>query len=317
MVPKYQTVHLVHVATGRNSCPAHSAMGCSAMKICWHAGMPAEEGEALGDLGIPRRQRGSRRRLSFDRMTHEPVYERPRSIERHTSGIYDLIDAIGLLGMAPCHPPCRREMRKGNHSSCWSSCNILLCRRWRVSACTVHWRASECRPEGQPTVCCSLPEGASWNVQMPRACRLPCRMSQMGRAGAAARASTSTLRGCLRYPALDATAPCAMPAPRQVSQPWSTSTICPSVKYLCAIRCKTWRQYHSNGAGKSNRIYIRFEASAVVTLVIKVQGCLYLGDMQHAEQVPCALQCKQLQAFSDRLSVDKEDGVGTDSGMRI
>ncbi len=60
--------------------------------------MPAEEGEALGDLGIPRRQRGSRRRLSFDRMTHEPVYERPRSIERHTSGIYDLIDAIGLLG---------------------------------------------------------------------------------------------------------------------------------------------------------------------------------------------------------------------------
>ena len=62
------------------------------------AGMPAEEGEALGDLGIPRRQRGSRRRLSFDRMTHEPVYERPRAIERHTSGIYDLIDAIGLLG---------------------------------------------------------------------------------------------------------------------------------------------------------------------------------------------------------------------------
>ena len=58
-----------------------------------------EEGEALGDLGIPRRQRGSRRRLSFDRMTHEPVYERTRSIERHTSGIYDLIDAIGLLGM--------------------------------------------------------------------------------------------------------------------------------------------------------------------------------------------------------------------------
>lgn len=61
-------------------------------------------------------------------------------------------------------------------------------------------------------------------MQMPRACRLPCRMSQMGRAGAAARASTSTLRGCLRYPALDATAPRAMPAPRQVSQSWSTST---------------------------------------------------------------------------------------------
>jgi hypothetical protein len=31
-------------------------------------------------------------------MTHEPVYERQRSIERHTSGIYDLIDAIGILG---------------------------------------------------------------------------------------------------------------------------------------------------------------------------------------------------------------------------
>lgn len=69
--------------------------------------MLAEEREGLGDLGIPRRQRGSRRRLSFDRVTHEPVYEtvthdpvfeRPRSIERHTSGIYDLIDAIGLLG---------------------------------------------------------------------------------------------------------------------------------------------------------------------------------------------------------------------------
>ena len=63
-----------------------------------HAGMLAEEGEDLSDLGIPRRQRGTRRRLNFDRVTHEPVYERPRSIERHTSGIYDLIDAIGLLG---------------------------------------------------------------------------------------------------------------------------------------------------------------------------------------------------------------------------
>ena len=60
--------------------------------------MMAEEGEDLSDLGIPRRQRGTRRRLNFDRVTHEPVYERPRSIERHTSGIYDLIDAIGLLG---------------------------------------------------------------------------------------------------------------------------------------------------------------------------------------------------------------------------
>ena len=63
-----------------------------------HAGMLAEDGEDLSDLGIPRRQRGTRRRLNFDRVTHEPVYERPRSIERHTSGIYDLIDAIGLLG---------------------------------------------------------------------------------------------------------------------------------------------------------------------------------------------------------------------------
>lgn len=63
-----------------------------------HADMLAEEGEDLPDLGIPRRQRGTRRRLNFDRVTHEPVFERPRSIERHTSGIYDLIDAIGLLG---------------------------------------------------------------------------------------------------------------------------------------------------------------------------------------------------------------------------
>jgi hypothetical protein len=62
------------------------------------AGMLAEVREGLSDLGIPRRQRDSRRRLSFDRMTHEPVYERQRSIERHTSGIYDLIDAIGILG---------------------------------------------------------------------------------------------------------------------------------------------------------------------------------------------------------------------------
>ena len=63
-----------------------------------HVGMLAEEGEDLPDLGIPRRQRGTRRRLNFDRVTREPVFERPRSIERHTSGIYDLIDAIGLLG---------------------------------------------------------------------------------------------------------------------------------------------------------------------------------------------------------------------------
>ena len=74
--------------------------------------MLAEEGEGLGDLGIPRRQRGSRRRLSFDRMTHEPVYERPRSIERHTSGIYDLIDAIGLLGRAPAKFSCRRRYER-------------------------------------------------------------------------------------------------------------------------------------------------------------------------------------------------------------
>ena len=78
--------------------PAACLSGRSSGSNIVHAGMLAEEGEDLSDLGIPRRQRGTRRRLNFNRVTHEPVYERPRSIERHTSGIYDLIDAIGLLG---------------------------------------------------------------------------------------------------------------------------------------------------------------------------------------------------------------------------
>ena len=56
-----------------------------------------------------------------------------------------------------------------------------------------------------------------WIVQMPRASRLPCQMSQTGRAGAAARANTSTQRGCLRYPAQEVSASCAMPALRQVN----------------------------------------------------------------------------------------------------
>ena len=107
----------------------HTAMcGKLQERDCGHVGMPAEEGEALGDLGIPRRQRGSRRRLSFDRMTHEPVYERPRSIERHTSGIYDLIDAIGLLGrrlLPPVqHIPCKAylHIRLTAMSSCNGCC---------------------------------------------------------------------------------------------------------------------------------------------------------------------------------------------------
>lgn len=164
--PKHQTIHLVHVAPGQNSYPAHSAMGCSAMKTCRHAGMPAEEGEALGDLGIPRRQRGSRRRLSFDRMTHEPVYERPRSIERHTSGIYDLIDAIGLLGTAPCHPPCRGEMQ-GKSLILLDLLQHPIVRRWRVSSRAVQWRASECRPERQPTFV------DSYLKEYPGLCRCP------------------------------------------------------------------------------------------------------------------------------------------------
>lgn len=58
--------------------------------------------------GVPRRRRGSRRRLSFLQAEDitvaaaAPDQETPKlpkqDIERHTSGIYDLIDAIGLLG---------------------------------------------------------------------------------------------------------------------------------------------------------------------------------------------------------------------------
>ena len=54
---------------------------------------------------VPRRQRCKRRRLNFgadeddDANVHvgEAARHEPH-IERHTSGIYDLIDAIGLLG---------------------------------------------------------------------------------------------------------------------------------------------------------------------------------------------------------------------------
>jgi len=98
------------------------------------AGMLPGEGEGLGDLGIPRRQRGSRRRLSFDRMTHKPVYERP-SIERRTSNIYDLIDAIGLLGKHHKSIFCCNKQEGSqavtSHSLfiCKWNCELRLC--WR------------------------------------------------------------------------------------------------------------------------------------------------------------------------------------------
>lgn len=91
--------------------------------------MLPEGGEGLGDLDIPRRQRGSRRRLSFDRMTHKPVYERP-TIERRTSNIYDLIDAIGLLGKHYISISCCNKHEASQSSAfCERDCNSRLC--WR------------------------------------------------------------------------------------------------------------------------------------------------------------------------------------------
>ena len=59
-------------------------------------------------MRVPRKQRNTRRRLSFSRKSspvRQPaeaeVARSVRSVERRTSGIYDLIDAIGLLGALP------------------------------------------------------------------------------------------------------------------------------------------------------------------------------------------------------------------------
>ncbi len=80
---------------------------------------------------MPRRQRNTRRRLSFSRNSSparrvpEAAVIRPRSMERRTSGIYDLIDAIGLLG-APNLAPCMLElatlyMPSGSTTACKGS----------------------------------------------------------------------------------------------------------------------------------------------------------------------------------------------------
>lgn len=56
---------------------------------------------------VPRRQRGTRRRLAFPARAAPPEKRRETdrsAMERRTSGIYDLIDAIGLLGPQPCLP---------------------------------------------------------------------------------------------------------------------------------------------------------------------------------------------------------------------
>lgn len=66
--------------------------------------MGADERPGGPSGSVPRRQRCTKRRLSFTEdgddahMAEEAAFEPP--IERHTSGIYNLIDAIGLLGMA-------------------------------------------------------------------------------------------------------------------------------------------------------------------------------------------------------------------------
>ncbi|CAL8463714.1 g3248 [Coccomyxa elongata] len=64
------------------------------------SGMCADERPGGPSGSVPRRQRCTKRRLSFTEdgdahMAEEAAFEPP--IERHTSGIYDLIDAIGLL----------------------------------------------------------------------------------------------------------------------------------------------------------------------------------------------------------------------------
>ena len=62
----------------------------------------AEEEEGVR---VPRKQRNTRRRLSFSRRSspvrRQAEAEVARGMERRTSGIYDLIDAIGLLGEPP------------------------------------------------------------------------------------------------------------------------------------------------------------------------------------------------------------------------
>lgn len=71
----------------------------------WCTGHIVGSGERPGGPSgsVPRRQRCARRRLSFggtEAFGDEPEPSEPEEphIERHTSGIYDLIDAISLLG---------------------------------------------------------------------------------------------------------------------------------------------------------------------------------------------------------------------------
>ncbi len=85
------------------------------------SGVGADERPGGPSGSVPRRQRCTRRRLSFGanddadddgaadgdaraadtdaRAAGAGQFGASQNIERHTSGIYDLIDAIGLLGM--------------------------------------------------------------------------------------------------------------------------------------------------------------------------------------------------------------------------